>query len=227
MAWLRSALFALLFYTASVPIVVFGTLVALVRPASITTTTRIWAELFWVLVRVVLGIRVVVNGTPPQHAVIVASKHQSAFETIAILHLFRRPAPVMKAELMKVPFWGWLAGRFGCIPVDRDGQTGAMRAMMKAARAAIAADKPIIIFPEGSRIAVGESPPLKAGVSGLYKVLKLPVVPMALDSGRLWPRQSFIKRPGTITMSFGEPIPPGLPRDEFESRVHAAINRVP
>lgn len=227
MAWPRSALFTLLFYSGSVPIVLFGAVAALARPSSVTTTTWIWSTYFWLLVRAVLGIRVVVKGKAPQHAVIVASKHQSAFETIALLHVFERPAPVMKAELMKVPFWGWLAGHFGCIPVDRDGQTGALRAMMKAARRAVADGKPIIIFPEGSRIAVGESPPLKAGVSGLYKVLKLPVVPLALDSGRLWPRNSFVKRPGTITMSFGDPIPPGLPRDEFEARLHAAINRTP
>ena len=227
MAWLRSALFALLFYAGSVVIVGGGAIVALLRPSSIFAITWLWAEYFWLLVHAVLGIRVVVRGSVPAGGVIVASKHQSAFETIALLHIFDRPAPVLKAELMRIPLWGRLSRRYGAIPVDRDGTTVAMRAMMRAAREAIAARRPIVLFPEGSRIPVGEAPALKAGAAGLYKLLRVPVVPLALDSGRLWPRRRFVKRPGTITMAFGEPIPPGLDRDTFEVRLHAAINRSP
>lgn len=226
-AWVRSALFALIFYTGSFFIVATGVLVSFVRPASIWTTTHIWAEYFWRCVRVILGIRVVIRGPVPGGGVIVASKHQSAFETIALLHVFHRPAPVLKAELMKIPLWGYLSGLYGSIPVVREASTVAMRTMMRAAKDAIAADRPIVIFPEGSRVPFGEAPPLKAGVSGLYKMLKIPVVPLALDSGRLWPRQSFVKRAGTITLEFGETIPPGLGREDFEARLHAAINRPP
>jgi 1-acyl-sn-glycerol-3-phosphate acyltransferase len=82
----------------------------------------------------------------------------------------------------------------------------------------------VLIFPEGTRVAPGEQPPLQPGFAGLYKQLGLPVVPVALDSGRLWPRNSFVKRPGIVTVRFGEPIPPGLPRAEIEAKVHAAIN---
>jgi 1-acyl-sn-glycerol-3-phosphate acyltransferase len=133
----------------------------------------------------------------------------------------------MKAELMRIPVWGWIARRHGSIPVERDGSASALRAMMRAAEAAIAEAREIVIFPEGTRVPVGEAPALKPGVSGLYRLLKLPVVPVALDSGRLWPRRGFLKRPGTITLRFGAPIPPGLPRADFEARLHAAINEVP
>ena len=96
--------------------------------------------------------------------------------------------------------------------------------MRAAAKAAVAAGRPILIFPEGTRVLPGEQPQLQPGFAGLYKSLGIPVVPVALDSGRLWPRKIFVKRPGIVTMRVGETIPPGLPRQEVEARVHAAIN---
>ncbi len=227
MAVLRSILYALMFYVGSTPIVGIGALISLVWPPAIQITSRMWADYVWWLTHHVLGIKVVIRGTPPQHAVIVASKHQSAFETMATLHIWDNPAVVMKAELMRLPVWGYLARRHGSIPVDRDASTRAMREMMRASEKAIAQNRPIIIFPEGTRIPYGEAPPLKPGVAGIYRLLKLPVVPVALDTGRLWPRGAFIKRPGTITISFGEEIPAGLKRDEMERRLHAAINQDP
>lgn len=224
MALIRSILFALLFYLGSAVIVPIGAILGLFWTPAITGTARLWANWFRLLLPV-LGIRVVIRGTIPQHAVIVAAKHQSAFETIATLYLWNNPAVVLKAELMRIPFWGYLARRQGSIPVERDASTKAMRTMMRAAEAAVADNRPIIIFPEGSRMPVGEAPPLKPGVAGLYKMLKLPVVPVALDSGRVWPRNAFVKQAGTITLDFGEEIPAGLDRREAEARIHAAINR--
>ena len=121
-------------------------------------------------------------------------------------------------------FWGAIALKQGVIPVDREGSASALRIMLKAARAAVAVDRPILIFPEGTRVPPGERPPLRAGFAGLYRTLALPVIPIALDSGRLWPRSGFIKRPGIVTFRFGDPIPHALPRAEAEARVHAAIN---
>ena len=224
MAVLRSTLFAILFYLGSAIIVPLGAVLGLVWEPAIVGTARLWARWFWWLLPV-LGIRVVVRGEIPQHAVIIASKHQSAFETIATLYLWDHPAVVLKAELMRIPFWGYIARRHGSIPVERDASSKAMRAMMRAAELAIAKDRPIIIFPEGSRVPVGTTPPLKPGVAGLYKMLKLPVVPLALDSGKVWPRGAFVKRPGIITLDFGETIPAGLDRKEAEARIHAAINK--
>jgi 1-acyl-sn-glycerol-3-phosphate acyltransferase len=96
--------------------------------------------------------------------------------------------------------------------------------MLKAGQAAVAAGRPLAIFPEGTRIPPGQQPPLQAGFAGLYRAFGIPVVPIALDSGRLWPRGSIIKKAGIVTVRFGAPIPPGLPRKEIEARVHAAIN---
>lgn len=227
MALIRSILFAILFYGASVPIVVFGALVSPFSPHLVKSTARCWARVFMFLVRNVLAIEVVVKGTIPQHAVLVASKHQSAFETIAALYFFDNPAVVAKAELMKIPLWGTIAAAHGVIPVERQTAASAMRKMMRAAEAAVAADRPIIIFPEGSRVPYGSAPPLMPGLAGLYRTIKLPIVPVALDSGRVWPRRKFVKQPGRITLAFGDPIPAGLDRKTIETRVHEAINRVP
>lgn len=225
MDFLRSLLFALLFYLGSAVYVLYGWVISFGSPRRVVPVANAWGRYFLWVTRHVLGIRLVVRGEIPEGAVLIAAKHQSAYETIALAGLMAKPVPVLKEELTRIPFWGTLARRYGSIPVDRDGSGKTLRAMMAAAKRAITEDRPIVIFPEGSRIAVGEAPPLKAGLAGLYKVLKLPVVPLALDSGKLWPRNSFMKRPGTIIFDFGAPIPPGLDRDEIEARLHAAINR--
>jgi 1-acyl-sn-glycerol-3-phosphate acyltransferase len=224
-AFVRSLLFAILFYLGSAVIVLSGAVFELVSPGAIRRVAYNWGAYGMWLARHVLGIRIAVRGAMPSGAVLIASKHQSAFETIIMPAFFDWPVPVLKEELTSIPFWGWLARRYGSIPVDREGSARSLRAMMAAAKAAVAAGRPIVIFPEGTRTPYGEAPPLKAGVSGLYKMLRLPVVPVALDAGRLWPRRSFIKRAGTITLDFGEPIPPGLDRNDFEARLHAGINR--
>jgi 1-acyl-sn-glycerol-3-phosphate acyltransferase len=164
------------------------------------------------------------EGDLPKGPVLVAAKHQSMFETIEMLLLLDEPAVVLKRELADLPGWGFVARRYGVIPVDRDGGAAALRRMLKAARDALAQGRPIVIFPEGTRVYPGEHPPLQPGFAGLYSALKLPVIPVALDSGRLWPRRGFVKRAGTVTFRFGEPIPAGLRRQEIEQRVHAAIN---
>jgi 1-acyl-sn-glycerol-3-phosphate acyltransferase len=141
-----------------------------------------------------------------------------------MLRLFVDPAVVFKRELLKIPGWGWVAERHGVIPIDREAGAGAVRALLNAAKRVRAEGRNVVIFPEGTRVPHGEAPPLKAGFAGLYKALGMPVVPIAMDSGRLWPRRAFIKRPGVVTFRLGEPIPPGLPREEIEARVYAAIN---
>ena len=129
----------------------------------------------------------------------------------------------MKQELRAIPIWGLASARHGSIFVDRTGTAGMLRDMMRQAQAAVARGRPVVIFPEATRVGVGETPPLAAGFAGLYKILKLPVVAVALDSGSVWPK-NFIKYPGTVHMKLAAPIPPGLPRADVEARVHAAIN---
>jgi 1-acyl-sn-glycerol-3-phosphate acyltransferase len=227
MIWPRSILFAVAFFVVGGLLVVVAGLATVVSPQGARWGACIWSRYCMWAARRIAGIHLRRVGSAPAGPVIIAFKHQSAFETVAVPSLFDWPAVVMKAELMRIPVWGWIARRHGSIPVERDGSASALRAMMRAAEAAIAEAREIVIFPEGTRVPVGEAPALKPGVSGLYRLLKLPVVPVALDSGRLWPRRGFLKRPGTITLRFGAPIPPGLPRADFEARLHAAINEVP
>jgi 1-acyl-sn-glycerol-3-phosphate acyltransferase len=220
---LRSALFALVFYSGTIIAVLLAFPAALIGQRPLVAITHGWARYHRWCARLLLGIRSRIEGRPRQGAVIVAAKHQSMFETIEMLLILDRPTVVMKRQLTDIPGWGWVARRYGVIPVDREGGASALRLMLQAARKSIAAGRPILIFPEGTRVPPGEKPPLQPGFAGLYKSLGVPVVPVALDSGRLWPR-SFQKRAGVVTMRVGEPIPPGLKRPEVEAEVHRAIN---
>ncbi|MFN7176941.1 MAG: 1-acyl-sn-glycerol-3-phosphate acyltransferase [Thermaurantiacus sp.] len=225
-ALVRSMLFAALFYGVTVPIALAAALVALVSPEGTIAIARAWGRWFLWCSEVLLGIRLEVRGSIPQRDAIVAFKHSSAFETFLVLALFDRPATIMKAELLSLPVWGFVARRQGSIGVVREKGGVAMRAMLREAKAAADAGRPIIIFPEGTRVPHGTAPPLKAGLSALASGLRLPVVPVAHDAGRLWPK-SFVKQPGTVTMAFQPPIAPELPREELERAVHSAINRDP
>ncbi|HWT13421.1 MAG TPA: lysophospholipid acyltransferase family protein [Allosphingosinicella sp.] len=224
MRFLRSAAFAVLFYGWTVVAVLLSFPVSLFGTGPLRAWADGWARAHRWLAAHLLGIRSRIEGSPPLGAVIVAAKHQSMFETLEMMLILAEPAAVLKRELVDIPFWGWVVRRYGVIPVDRAGGAPALRRMMRAAEAAIAEGRPILIFPEGTRVPPGHRPPLQPGFAGLYRALKLPVVPIALDSGRLWPRHQFLKRPGIVTMRIGEPIPPGLPRAEIEARVHSAIN---
>jgi 1-acyl-sn-glycerol-3-phosphate acyltransferase len=224
MAALRSVLFSLIFYIGTVPFVLAAFPASLIGTEAVRACTHGWCRFHRLCARHILGITSRVEGAGPSGPAIVALKHQSMYETLEIFLLFDRPAVVLKRELTHIPLWGWVVRRYGVIPVDRDAGAAALRAMMRAGAEAVGQGRPIVIFPEGTRVAVGEAPPLQPGFAGLYRALKLPVVPVAVDSGRLWPRRSFVKRSGIVTFRFGEAIPPGLEREEIESRVHAAIN---
>jgi 1-acyl-sn-glycerol-3-phosphate acyltransferase len=220
----RSLLFTLAFYLGSIPLVLGAALAALFSQNANITGSKIWARYHYFCVRWLLGIDVVVEGAFPTGACIIAMKHESMLEAVETLRLIDRPAVVFKAELIRIPVWGAVARAHGVIPIAREAGPAALRVMLKAARAAAADNRPIVIFPEGTRVAPGQRPELRPGFAGLYKTLGLPVYPVALNTGRLWPKRKFLKRAGVVTMRVGEPIPPGLPRDEIEARVHAAIN---
>ncbi len=221
---LRSALFAISFYPVTVLCVLIALPVSMVGRAPLFAVVHFWVWWHHWTARLLVGIRSRVEGTMPEGPVLVASKHQSMYETLEIVRLLNSPAVVLKRELADLPGWGRTAQRYGMIPVDRAGGATALRRMLAAAQAALAEARPIVIFPEGTRVMPGEQPPLQPGFAGLYKVLGVAVVPVALDSGLVWPRGSWLKRRGIVTFRFGEPIPPGLPRKEVEARVHAAIN---
>lgn len=223
MVALRNLLFTIVFYSGSVVIVTSAPLSALFGRRAIVAHASVWTRFHHWAVRHLLGIRVVIEGERPSAPAFYACKHQAMWETLELQWLLDGPAMVLKRELTRIPFWGWSALRYGAIPVDREASAAALRGMVRDAAAAKAEGRSVLIFPEGTRVLPGERPPLKPGFAGLYRMLDMQTVPIAVDSGLLW-RKGGLKRPGTITIRFGEPIQPGLPRREIEARVHAAIN---
>lgn len=223
MQWMRSALFALLFYPGTLIFVFAGIAAAPLGSGPVRRVVHAWADFHHALARDLLAIRAVVEGSLPPGPLLIAAKHESMFETIEMLRIADTPVVVLKRELSSLPFFGWLTRRYGVIPVDRDAGARALREMLKLGRAAIADGRPIVIFPEGTRVPHGASPGLRSGFAGLYRALGLPVVPVAVDSGRLWTR-GLLKRRGVVHFRVGEAVPPGLARNEVEARVHAGIN---
>jgi 1-acyl-sn-glycerol-3-phosphate acyltransferase len=220
----RSLLFAIVFYGGTIGAAVLAPVMALFGRRAIRRFGSDWLAFHGWCARVLLRIERRVEGEIPQGAVLFAAKHQSMYETIELAAMLGAPAVLVKRELARIPLWGWAAVQWGVIPVDRAGSAAALREMLRGAQAALAEGRAILIFPEGTRVPVGESPPLRSGFAGLYRQLGVPVVPIALDSGRLCPRGRFVKRAGVVTFRFGETIPAGLPRRVAEARVHAAIN---
>lgn len=220
---LRTLVFGLVFYGLSVPIVLLVPLSALFGRQALRRYANGWAGFMRWSARWILGIEAWIEGEIPDGPVLFAAKHESLYEAVELTRMLHEPATVMKDELGRIPLWGWAARRYGVIPVNREANAAALRAMLKSARVALAEGRSVLIFPEGTRVAPGEAPELRAGFAGLYRVLDLPVVPVAVRSGHVWPRKG-PKRPGTVTFRFGEIIPPGLPRKEAEARVHAGIN---
>jgi 1-acyl-sn-glycerol-3-phosphate acyltransferase len=221
--WLRSLLYALLFYPATALFVLAGIVVTVFGRGPTRALVRSWCSFSAVLADVLLGIRSRVEGRIPDGAVLIAVKHESMFETLEMVRIADTPVIVLKRELSRIPFFGWLTRRYGVIPVDRSAGSKALREMVAAGRSASETGRSVLIYPEGTRVRHGESPKLRSGFAGLYRALGLPVVPVAVDSGRLWTR-GLLKKPGIVHFRIGESIPPGLKRDEIEARVHAAIN---
>ena len=221
--WLRTIVFYVVFYGLSVPIVLSVPISALFGRAAVIRHATFWSNLQRRLARPILGITVRVEGSRPAGPALYASKHQAMFETLELQARLDGPAMALKQELASIPFWGWAARRYGALVVDRDGSAAALRSMIREGTAARDAGRSVLIFPEGTRVLPGEQPPIKSGFAGLYRMLGMPVVPVAVDSGVVWPRKG-AKKPGVITIRYGEVIPTGLPRAEVEQRVHAAIN---
>jgi len=220
---LRSLLFVLLFYPGTLLFVLAVIAISPIGDAPVQAVVHRWSAFHHWLVRHVLGIRMQWDGAIPEGAYLIAVKHQSMMEAVDTLHFAQTPVVVMKRELTTIPLFGWVTRRYGVIGVDRDAGAAALRVMMKEAKAAVASGRPVIIFPEGTRVPFGASPPLQSGFAGLYRALGLPVVPVAHDVGKLW-HKGFVKRSGVAHFKVGEIIPPGLKRGEIEARVHSAIN---
>jgi 1-acyl-sn-glycerol-3-phosphate acyltransferase len=224
MAALRSLLYAAIFYPMTALWVLSGVIVSPFGRKATLAVVLSWVEVHHWLAEKLLGIRTRVDGRIPSGPHLIAVKHQSMFETLEMVRLAKLPVIVMKRELADIPLFGFMTRQYGVIEVERTAGAKALRNMLAGGKAAVAANRPVIIFPEGTRVPPGEAPPLRPGFAGLYRALGLPVVPVAVDSGRLWGRGLLSKRGGTVTFKVGETIPPDLKREDAEARVHAAIN---
>jgi 1-acyl-sn-glycerol-3-phosphate acyltransferase len=159
----------------------------------------------------------------PQGPLLVASKHQSMWETFALLQMFDHPLYILKRELTRIPFFGWYLMKAGMISVDRRAGGRALLKMVRQASEEVRNGRQLIIFPEGTRRPVGAPPDYKPGVAQLYASSRASCLPVALNSGLFWPRRTFMRYPGTLVVEFLDVLPPGLPRDEFLRRIAATI----
>ena len=219
----RSLLYAAIFYPATLLWVLAGMVASLFGRRATLAVVLSWTELNHWLAEHLLGIHVRVEGTIPPGPHLIAVKHESMLETLEMVRITHLPVIVIKRELADLPLFGWMTRRYGVIPVERSAGAKALRKLVEQGQQAVASGRSVIIYPEGTRVRVGDTPELRSGFAALYRAIGLPVVPVATDSGRLWGR-GFVHRPGTVTLKVGETIPPGLKRAEIESRVHAAIN---
>lgn len=223
MAVIRSLAYAAVFYPLTILFVVVGIGATLFGRSPTLYVVLGWTKAHHWLVVHLLKIRVRLEGQFPPGAHLIAVKHQSMLETLEMVRLTAAPVIVIKKELSDIPLFGWLTRRYGVIPVERTAGAKALRSMVDAGRAAVAKGRSVIIYPEGTRVRVGETPELKSGFAALYRALGLPVVPVSVDAGRVWGR-GLVHQSGLVTLKVGKTIPPGLKRDELEARVHSEIN---
>jgi 1-acyl-sn-glycerol-3-phosphate acyltransferase len=222
---IRAVLYTVTFYVVSAMFLVLGSWLMLApRSWAMAGLSAHGSTCVWLLEKIV-GTRLEVRGSKnlPQGPVLVASKHQSAWDTFALVPLLHDPAIIMKRELMLIPFYGWFSAKFKMIFVRRESGPSALRQMARDAMNRAEAGRQILIFPEGTRREPGAEPAYKPGALFLYERLGIPCVPLALNSGLYWPRRSLVRYPGTIIVEFLKPIPPGLPRKEFSNRLERDI----
>jgi 1-acyl-sn-glycerol-3-phosphate acyltransferase len=223
--FLRSLVFNVLFYL----VLVFWIIVALPTFAlplrALFTVAGWWAQSSIFLMRVICNIKVEFRGIEkiPKGPLLVAPKHQSFWETFALLQFFDRPIFILKRQLTWIPVFGLFLVKASMIAIDRTAGAKALLGMTRRARAAVRGGRQLVIFPEGTRTAPGAPPAYKTGIAQLYTTCGVACLPVALNSGLFWPRRTFLRFPGTLVVEFLDPLPPGLPRHEFLARVTTVI----
>lgn len=232
MIWLRSLAFQIAFYLWTAILAVVFLPVLLAPPRWMMRCGTFWSRGVLCALRWCAGLDHEVRGYEnlPRGPMLIAMKHQSAWDTFAVPVIFRDPAVVIKRELGWIPIYGWYALKAGMIPVDRSGRASALKSMVAASEKALALGRPVLIFPEGTRSAVGERVPYHPGVMALYRQLDAPLVPVAVNSGLFWKRRGFLRHPGRITLEILPPIAPGGERRavlaELERRIEDATARL-
>jgi 1-acyl-sn-glycerol-3-phosphate acyltransferase len=222
---LRSLVFNVLFYLNTLLYLIIALPTFFMPYRAIVEVAKSWGRVNLVLLRVVAGIKCEIRGLEklPPGPLIIASKHQSAWETFALLPLLDNPLFILKRELQWIPVFGWLTIKGRMVPVDRGGGSQALSSMIERARAELADNRQLIIFPEGTRRPAGAEPRYKVGVAHLYMAEGVPCVPIALNSGLFWPRRSLRRFPGTVVVEILDPIAPGLDKDTFFARLQSDI----
>jgi 1-acyl-sn-glycerol-3-phosphate acyltransferase len=217
MLLLRSLVFNVFLYGFTAVSSVIAVLVAFTMPHRLPGFARWWSQSWLAAYEAICGVSYEVRGLEhmPEGGCIIAMKHQSTWDTFALFAVFREPVLVFKSELALIPFFGWALLRMGCIPVKRGSGRSAVDSMIRGAAEAFARNKQVVIFPEGTRSTVGQAPAYKTGVSHLYDSLHVTCVPVAVNSGLLWPRRKFLRPPGVIRIEILPPIEPGIPRKQM------------
>ena len=221
----RSLLFNLAFYL-NLLLHMLAAIPTFVLPQPIMVQiSRSWGATSLWLLRTICGIKVEWHGRDkiPPGPLLVAAKHQSAWETFALLPLFPAPTAIVKRELFRIPLFGWCMWKCGMIGIDRSSGRDALTGMVARTRAALAQGRQVIIFPEGTRRPPGAAPDYKLGIVQLYAALDAPCLPIALNSGLFWPRRRFVRYPGTVRVEILDPLPPHLPKREFFARLRHDI----
>jgi 1-acyl-sn-glycerol-3-phosphate acyltransferase len=222
---IRSVAFNVLFYL-NLLVQIVAALPTLVMPRwGILAVAKFWARTNLWLLHAVCGIKVEFRGLGkiPSGPLLVAAKHQSLWETFALLLILPDPAYIMKRELMWIPFFGWYAWKAGMIAVDRSKGSQALADMNASVRQELARDRQIVIFPEGTRRAPGAEPSYKYGIVHLYGETGVSCLPIALNSGLFWPRRSFLRYPGTVVVEVLDPIAPGIGKPAFAEQLQQRV----
>jgi 1-acyl-sn-glycerol-3-phosphate acyltransferase len=225
--FVRALVFNAVVYTSLTLWMVLGAPFLLLPRRWLIGMMRAWGRVFLWECRVFGGLKVEFRGLDniPDGPLLIASKHQSAWETLAFLAVFKDPCFILKRELSFIPLFGWYAIKSNQVPVDRRGGNAVMKALVATAKREAHRDggRQIIFFPEGTRRPIDAEPQYRYGVALAYSVMKVPCVPVAINAGLYWPRRSLKLRPGTILVEFLPPIPPDLPRDDFFQRMQQEI----
>jgi 1-acyl-sn-glycerol-3-phosphate acyltransferase len=221
----RSVLFNVVFYVNLILFLVIGSPLLLGPRLWAIRALQLWARssLWWLKVLCNIGIEVRGREHIPTGPTLVAGKHQSLWETFAILPLLDDPCMVLKRELILIPLFGWFGLKFRMIAVERSAGSAALRNLVKRGKEEIARRRQIVIMPEGTRKSPDAPPDYKPGAAALYGQLGVPCVPFGLNAGLFWPRRKFLRKPGTIVVEFLPAIPAGLKRADFQSRLELAI----
>ena len=221
----RSLVFNALFYVNTALWLIAALPTFFMPYRAIIEVAKAWGRFNRALTRMVAGIDYEIRGAEkiPRGPVIVAAKHQSAWETFALLSLFDNPTFIIKRELQWIPIFGWFTIKGRMVPVQRGAGSQTLTNMIERARIELSRGRQLVIFPEGTRRAPGAEPRYKYGVAQLYAAEGVPCIPIALNSGLFWPRRSLRRNPGTVLVEVLDPILPGLDKDVFLERLKNEI----